>query len=152
METPSRSWVLRRNCVMTPRQLLVAFVVIGAGTLVVSSAWALSGAWLVIPFMLLEIGALALAFVVYCRHARDHERITLEPSCVCVEVVRGATSDRRVIPRDWLRCQFDDTRKGLIRLVSPKQELEVGQFVDQTGRRKFYDEFRAALRGCATPG
>jgi len=151
METQSRSWVLGRNCVMTPRQLLGAFVVVGAGTLVVSSAWALSGAWLVIPFMLLEIGALALAFVVYCRHARDHERITLEPGRVCVEVVRGSKSNHQAISRDWLRCQFDDSRRGLVRLVSAKQELEVGQFVDQVGRRKFYDEFRAALRGCATP-
>ena len=42
METLSRSWVLRRNCSLTPRQLCVAFALVGVTALLVSLAWALS--------------------------------------------------------------------------------------------------------------
>lgn len=147
METESRSWVLKRNCALTPRQLLGAFFLVGASTTAVSLAWAWSGAWVVIPFMLLEWVALTLAFLVYSRHATDHETVTLESDLVRVEVVRGSQHDWHELPREWLRCQIDETKKGLVRLVSQKREVAVGQFVSQIGRERFLKEFKAALSG-----
>lgn len=145
METLTRTWVLKRNCAMTPGQLCITFVVLGGVSLAVSLAWALSGAWVVLPFVLLEWCVLALAFLVYARHAADHERVTLSPEVVSVEVCRGERLDRHEIPRQWLRCRIDDEQQGLVQLVSQRKELGVGQFVNQAGRQKFYQEFRAAL-------
>jgi uncharacterized membrane protein len=130
---------------MTPRQLLRAFVALGALSFVISAAWALSGAWVVLPFMLIEWAALAVAFLVYARHALDHERVTLEPHKVCIEVVRGDQLDRHELPRDWLRCQLPEGRSGLVKIQSQRSEYEVGRFVDRTGRQQFVKEFRAAL-------
>ena len=144
METLSRSWVLRRNCAMTPRQSCLAFVVVGATSLAVSLAWALTGAWIVLPFMLIELLVLALAFLMYARHAADQERITLADDSVCVEVFKGDQRDRCDIPRQWLRCGMED-QQGLVRLVSNKKEVLIGQFVGQADRRRFYEEFRTAL-------
>jgi uncharacterized membrane protein len=62
---------------MTPGQLCTTFVMLGGVSLGVSMAWALSGAWVVLPFVLLEWVVLALAFLVYARHATDHERVTI---------------------------------------------------------------------------
>ena len=145
METVSRSWVLRRNCAMTPRQLCTTFVALGSVSLGVSLAWAFSGAWVVLPFVVLEWVVLALAFLVYARHATDHERVTLDGESVCVEVVRGDRCDRHEIPRQWLRCSMDDGRSGLVRLASQKREVFVGQFVGQASRTRFFEEFRYAL-------
>jgi uncharacterized membrane protein len=97
--------------------------------------------------MLLEWVALVAAFVVYSRHATDHETVTLETDCVSVEVVRGHQHDRHELPREWLRCQIDESKKGLVRLASQKREVEVGQFVSQIGRERFVKEFKAALSG-----
>ena len=137
--------MLRRNCAMTPGQLCTTFVMLGGVSLGVSMAWALSGAWVVLPFFLLEWVVLALAFLVYARHATDHERVTLGGDCVCVEVVKGDRCDRHEIPRQWLRCSMDDGRQGLVRLASQKREVFVGQFVGQAGRTRFFEEFRHAL-------
>ena len=145
METVTRSWVLKRNCAMTPQQLLRAFIALGLLSLAVSAAWALAGAWVVIPFLLLEWGALAVAFWVYARHALDHERITLEGNKVCVEVVRGEHCEAQELPRAYLRCSPPDGRHALVRIQSRQEAVDVGRFVDQTGRRRFYEEFRAAL-------
>lgn len=145
METLTRSWVLGRNCAMTPRQLCTAFVILGAASLVVSLAWTLFGAWFVLPFMLLEWLVLALAFFVYARHATDQERITLAADMVCIEVCKGDRIDRREISRQWLRLGVDDRQRGLVRLASHRDEVHVGQFVSQGVRKKFVEEFRAAL-------
>lgn len=145
MQPQSRSWVLKRNCAMTPRQLCITFAMLGGVSLAVSMAWALSGAWVVLPFVLLEWLVLAAAFIVYARHAIDQERITLEPNSVSVEVFSGSRQDRFEIPREWLRLRIDEGRCGLVHLASRRQDVQVGQFVDQAVRKKFYEEFRAAL-------
>lgn len=137
--------MLARNCALTPRQLLKAFLALGLLSFAVSMAWALTGAWVVVPFMLVEWAALAVAFIVYCRHATDHERVTLDSRKVCVEVVKGGTRDRHEIPREWLRCRLPDGRGELVRLGSARSELQVGRFVNQAGRKKFVEEFQAAL-------
>ena len=145
METLSRSWVLRRNCALTPRQSCIAFLWIGATSLAVSLAWALSGAWIVLPFLLVELSVLALAFLIYARHATDRECVTLAQDSVCVEVFRGGRTDRCEIPRQWLRCGLDKEQTGLVRLVSSRKEVLIGQFVGQADRERFYNEFRSAL-------
>ncbi len=145
METESRSWVLKRNCVMTPHQLLGAFGVLAAGSVAVSVAWALSGAWLVIPFMLIELTALAVAFLVYSRHVNDGEKITLDETKVRVDVTQGAKTETRELPRQWLRCGLEEGQCGLVRLRSQQSELLVGRFASPVGRERFYREFRSAL-------
>jgi uncharacterized membrane protein len=84
MEALSKSWVLRRNCALSPRQLAVAFGVLGTTSLLIAIAWAATGAWIVLPFAAIELLVLAVAFLAYARHARDQERITLARDCVQV--------------------------------------------------------------------
>ena len=145
METLSRSWVLRRNCSLTPRQLCVAFALVGTTSMLVSLAWALSGAWIVLPFVAIELAVLAVAFVAYARHAADCERIILAGDKVSVEVFHGARFERSEIPRQWLRCGIDDGQQGLVRLTSSRKEVRIGQFVGQADRKRFVEEFKTAL-------
>lgn len=98
MEALSKSWVLRRNCSLTPRQLCVAYGIVAVASLLISLAWALSGAWIVLPFAVIELLVLSVAFLAYARHATDHERITLLRDCVRVEVVKGTSSQATEFP------------------------------------------------------
>ena len=70
--SPQRQeWLSKRNCALTPRQLAVFFGVLGSFSMAVATAWALQGAWVVVPFAGIEIAALGLAYVLYGRHAAD---------------------------------------------------------------------------------
>ena len=75
IEPEHQQWVLKRNCALRPRQLAACFGVLAAVSLAIASIFAWHGAWLVVPFACLEMGALAVAFVVYARHAADYDRI-----------------------------------------------------------------------------
>jgi hypothetical protein len=64
-------WDLRRNCALTPRQVLAAFAVASALSLVIAIvAWSL-GARFVLPFTGLELLVLAALWLAYARHAGD---------------------------------------------------------------------------------
>ena len=66
-----RDWVFRRNCSMSPRQLIVFYASLCVVSLIVASiAWDVGGS-LVLPFTGIELGSVALALVVYGRHATD---------------------------------------------------------------------------------
>ena len=145
MEALSKSWVLRLNCSLTPRQLCVAYGMVAVASLLISLAWALSGAWIVLPFAVIELLVLSVAFLAYARHATDHERITLLRDCVRVEVVKGTSSQATEFPRQWCRCGMDDSAYGMVRLESPKGAVQIGQFVGMADRKRFFEEFRLAL-------
>ena len=71
-------WELRRNCSLTPRQLLGFYLgLCGVSLLVAGLAWGL-GARLVMPFAWLELALVGAALLVHARHATDRERILLQ--------------------------------------------------------------------------
>ncbi|NDH30456.1 MAG: DUF2244 domain-containing protein, partial [Betaproteobacteria bacterium] len=74
----SHQWLMRRNCALSPKQLALWFAAISSVSIAVGCFFALAGAWMVLPFAFLEVTALAIAFVVYARHAADFERIVFQ--------------------------------------------------------------------------
>jgi len=47
------------------------------------------GAWMVVPFTLIELSVLGIALLIYARHARDYEKITLQDSELIIELNLG---------------------------------------------------------------
>jgi uncharacterized membrane protein len=74
---------------MSPRRFAMLFASLATVSIVVASIFALAGAWLVLVFALVEVAALATAFVVYARHAGDYERIVVTPEALIVEFNSG---------------------------------------------------------------
>ena len=64
-------WSFRRNCAMKPSQLLAVLAFLSAVSLGVASAFWWQGAVFVMPFALIEVSMLAVAFFAYARHATD---------------------------------------------------------------------------------
>ncbi len=60
---PGFSVLLKRNCSISPLGLARACALLAAVTLGIAIAWALLGAWLVLPFAGLEVIAPAAAFL-----------------------------------------------------------------------------------------
>ena len=73
------------------RRLFLRLIFLNTGVLAV--AWAIAGAWPVLPFAGIALGLLAYAFHYIGKFDGDYERMTIDGSTVTVEVCeRGASS------------------------------------------------------------
>lgn len=144
-----REWVLRRNCSLTPRQLVSAYLLMCAGALGVALGFAVHGIWIVLPFALLELGGIGLALVHYARHARDHEHIALSERCLLVERVHGERTERMRFDPHWTRIVPPGPGRRLIAIESGGRRTEVGAFVNAGAREQVARELRHELRAAS---
>lgn len=108
----------------------------------------MNGAWLVVPFACLEMGALAVAFVVYARHAADYERIVVGPGSLVVEQSHGAAFVRS----DQMPTHVDPGRiprfpPGADQAGGGWRSVAVGRFVPGELRGDLALELRRSLAG-----
>lgn len=140
-------WLLKRNCALTPRQCLIAFgFASGAALLVASFFWAM-GAPLVLPFAVLELSALGLAFLWYARHATDREVLWLDARRLVVEWEQGGAVERREFDRPWLRVADVPHDRALVELRAGAARVHVGRYARPEQRRQLARELRRALQG-----
>lgn len=139
-------WVLRRNCSVTPGQLGAMYGLLSALSLVVAGFFWTYGAWMVLPFSMLELVAVGVAFLAYARHATDGEHI-------CVS--RGGLVVEREDAGRLLRVEFVghavsvDAPSDLQSLVSVRgggRSAEIGRYVRAELRPVLAQEIRRALR------
>lgn len=142
-----QEWLSRQNCSLSPRQLALIFGSLVAVSLTIAGAFAWSGAWLVLPFALIEVSALGVAFVVHARHASDYERIVLSPESLTVEVSRADRLVHAQCVPGWTRVEYAGRRRELIGLVTSGRRIEVGRFVPESDRRGLANELRTQLQG-----
>lgn len=140
-------WLLKRNCSLSPRQLAFAYAVLFFMSFAVAMLCLLHGAWQVFAFSIVEMTAVAAAFLHYARHATDHEHIALSEGCLLVEqVLAGEVRQIRLDPY-WTRIGMPHGPRDLISLQSGGVKVEVGRFVTEAKRRQIAQELRQELRG-----
>jgi uncharacterized membrane protein len=139
-------WTLRRNCSVTPAQLGKAFGLLGLLSLTVAGFFWYQGAVLVLPFAVLELTALAVAFVVHARHATDLERISVLGNEVLVEIETAGRTARCALPRAWARVHADGGRH-LVEVSSSGSSVLVGRHLRADLRTQLAREIRQALHG-----
>jgi uncharacterized membrane protein len=147
-ERVSLEWVLRRNCSLSPKQLIVACFGIGGVALAIAVGFWWSGATLVVPFACIELLALGAALLVHARHALDSERLLLRDGLLVVQRVYGGRSERMEFEAAWVRV----TARGkgsLVELTGGGRRAVVGRFVAPALRLRLARELRNALRGTA---
>jgi uncharacterized membrane protein len=144
----SVQWLLRRNCSMTPLQLVAFYLSLCAWSLAVAGAFWFRGATLVMPFASIELIAVGVALFVYARHASDRERLVLEPGRLTVECTLGSRTDQVEFAPAWVRVEPAHGDRSLIEISGEGKRVAVGRFVRPELRRALADELRAALRRC----
>lgn len=144
--SPEPEWILKRNCALTPVQLLLIFASLALASLGLATFWAFQGAWLVVPFAVIEVLALGVAFAVYARHAADCERVRLGQEALVIERVVGERRTLVQLPRAWLRVRLNEQSGGLVELTSGRSVESVGRFVDLKGRERFLMGLKQALQ------
>lgn len=142
-----RVWLLKRNCALTPRQAATWFAAAGLLSLAIGVAFALRGAWLVLPFSVLENLALLAAYFWFSRHAADQEKVCAQPGRLRVETRIGPQLDRSETVSPWFRVEYGGGPRELICVSAGKNAVRVGRFVPHERRRALAREIRAVLNG-----
>lgn len=144
-EADRHRWVFKRNCALTPRQFGAWLGTLAGTALLIAGLWAAWGAWFVVPFAVVEVGALAAAYLAYGRHAGDYERIEATRGRLTVETSSGAHLERVEREPGWVRVEYGGSRHEPIRLVTGKEEIAVGRFVPDDRKAELARQMRAAL-------
>ena len=142
----SVSWRLRRNCSVSPSQLLVVYLMLCGVSLAIGVLFWFQGAPFVLGFAGLELLAVGAAFAVYARHAADGEWISLQGASLVVERETAGRRERAEFERQWVRVEPKAGELSLIALSGRGRTMEVGRFVRPELRQVLAGEIRRALR------
>jgi uncharacterized membrane protein len=144
-------WRLLRNCSIAPRQLLAVYVALCVVSLLIGGFFWVQGAPFVLAFAGLELLGVGLAFLLFARHAADHETLTLVGDVLQVQHVNGARSVNTVLAAQWLTVEPAAGQGSLLQLSSRVQRVLVGKFVRPELRAELGQELRRAARLLAAP-
>lgn len=141
----AREWVMRRNCSLTPRESGSAFALVCILALLLATAFAALGAWVVLWFAALESLGMGISFLLYARHATDRERIALGDDGLLIEFIQVEHVTRiRLDPRAT-RVDPPASDHPLIGLVANGAKVEVGRYLTEWKRHELARELRRAL-------
>ncbi len=140
------SLTVKRNCSMSPQALAGLLALVAGTSFAIGVAFALHGAWPILPFVGLEIAALAAAFYAHGRHAADYERIALADGALVVRIRDGERTEEHRFDPHWVRVVASDAGRGVrLALRSHGRELEIGRHLDAPGRERLATALRGRL-------
>ncbi len=141
--------VASRNNALATRQRWLIFGILAASSLGVGLALTAFGAWLVLPWSCIEIGALALAFWHVERRARDWERLVVAGDRVIVEREVRGRADRREWNRFWVQVELEGADRGFaasrLSLRFAGQAVEFGGELPPAERARVAQELKRLL-------
>jgi len=141
--------MLSRNCALTPRQLGAFYLSLVAASVSIATVFLLRGAWMILPFSLLEMTALGFALLIYARHAIDGDRVTLRRDTLEIETIDGNRHQLTRFDPRAARVMIDARPKAALSVEARGERVTVGRFVCERERRRFARELRQALSGAA---
>jgi uncharacterized membrane protein len=144
-------WVLRRNCSITPRQLLSVYLSLCVLAALISAGFWSQGAPVVTAFAGAELLLVGAALIVYARHAADREVLTLAGRSLAVERHLGARVECADFNADWLAVEPAAGQGSLVELSARGRTVRVGRFLRPEARAAFAQELRRALRAPTRP-
>lgn len=136
-------WRFRRNCSISPRQLLGVFVSFALFSALLSLFCWGEGACLVTPFAVLEVVAVGFALMVYARHAADFERISVSADAVVIEWSHGGRGQSvEFHPR---RARILAHGSGLVHVSDRARQVHIGRFLRPDRRESLARDLRRAI-------
>lgn len=149
-----RGWrfEMRRNVSTTPHQMLAAYGLLCALSLVVAAGFWWQGVAMVGLFAGVELAAIGVALWLVARHAGDRELITLSGRELAVEQHCGPGVSRTSFRTEWVRVEPLCDDGSLVELSGEGRSVRVGRHVRPELRVALAQELRRALRLLRTAG
>jgi uncharacterized membrane protein len=119
-------------------------------SLVVAVAWALFGAWLILPFAGIEVAALGVALALSARHVGDYERICMWEGKLTVEIRESNHVSYFEFNPLWARIVSAGSDRGAsVSVRSHGRDLQIGRYLSDDGRRLLTTELQRRLRAAS---
>ena len=125
----SWSWHLKRNISISPSQLALIFGALGLLSLIIGFAFYWVGASLILPFSLVEIAVLLVAYIYNAIHANDYETLTLNGNVIQVESKIGLKLNHMQFVSSLTRVDTLDHMNQLIQLKQGQKDTYFGRYV-----------------------
>ena len=124
-----KTWQMRRNCALTPKQLLQFYIVLVCLSLIVGIGFFLAGVWMIPVFTTLELTAVTIGFLIYCRHALDCETIEIEGKRLLVKKFIGYKEKIYEFNAQWAKIEPPIEGSKTFFITQSDLRVELGQFV-----------------------
>ena len=124
-----KRWQMRRNCALTPKQLLQFYIVLICLSLIVATGFFLAGVWMIPIFTALELIAVTLGFLIYCRHALDCEIIEIEGKRLTIKKFIGYKEMVYEFNTQWAKIELPLDGAKTFHISQSNLRVELGQFL-----------------------
>ena len=138
-------WTFKRNCSFTPKQVGLFYLSQVCFALIVAIFFYARGVWIVLPFTLIVLFVLAVALLIYARHATDFESIIIDGSSLIVIIKNGLKQERYDWNISWVKVNSELSRTDLIVMSYQGKECELGRFIHVSQRQSFLSELKSRL-------
>jgi uncharacterized membrane protein len=126
--------------------LATAYVSLCLLSLLIAAGFAWVGATVVLAFAGLELAIVGLALLLYARHARDGDTLTLSGESLAVEQALGSRTLRTEFRAEWVSVEPSHGEGSLVELSGQGQRVRVARFLRPELRTALARELRLALR------
>lgn len=145
------SLLTRRINSLSEREFGIVVGSLAGFSLAVAVVFSMLGAWLILPFAGLEAMALYWAYRWVQRHAQDSESLVIRGDAVVLAVREAAQTRLYEFNRAWAQLVVESHARwhsGDVRLAlrSHGNEVEVGRYLDGSGRQRLARELKSRLR------
>jgi uncharacterized membrane protein len=124
-----KRWQMRRNCALTPKQLLQFYIVLVCLSLTVATGFFLAGVWMIPLFTALELCAVTLGFLIYCRHALDSETIEIDGKRLVIKKFIGYRESVYEFNSQWAKIDPPIEGSKVFHISQSNLKVELGQFL-----------------------
>ena len=140
-----KRWQMRRNCSLTPKQLFKFYIALVCLSLIVATGFFLAGAWVISIFTAIELCAVTIGFLIYCRHALDSETIEIEDKRLLVKKYIGHKETLYEFNTQWAKIEPPIQGSKIFKISQADVRVELGQFIRPEQQIALIAQVRAHL-------
>jgi hypothetical protein len=140
-----KRWQMRRNCALSPKQLLQFYIALVCLSAIVGTGFLLAGIWVIPIFTILELSAVTLGFLIYCRHALDCETIEIDGKRLVVKKFIGYKESIFEFNAQWAKIERPVEGSKTFHISQSTLRVELGQFLRHDQQIPLITEVRAYL-------
>ena len=136
---------MQRNCALMPKQLLKFYIALVCLSLIVAIGFLIAGVWVIPIFTALELSAVTIGFLIYCRHALDCESIEIEGKHLLVKKFIGYKEIIYEFNAQWAKIEPPIEGSKTFHISQSSLRVELGQFIRREQQIALIAQVRTSL-------
>jgi uncharacterized membrane protein len=128
-----------------PNQLFKFYIALVCLSLIVATGFFLAGVWVVLIFTVIEVAAVTVGFLMYCRHALDHETIEINDKHVVVKKFIGQKETLYHLNAEWIKIEPPVAGSKTFNIRQADLRVELGQFIRHEEQLSLIKQIRTHL-------